>query len=280
VELKHFIKDSNLKVRAMNSEELLSYYDKSQCWPQAISKTQGYDTNAAYRDSLAVRDLRIARGEIPSGYKIGFTNRSIWTRYNVFAPIWGTVWSSTQIVCTGFQNLSLVGICQPRIEPEIVFGFKKTPVMDASIEDIYKSLEWVAPGFEIVQSHMPDWKFEAADSIADGGLHGRLIVGEKYALSSISNSANELHELFAKATAVLFRDGDQVEVGVGANVLDSPLRALEHFLKELRSCPGSTDVQPGDVVTTGTWTDAYPVQPRESWSVSFTLPRASLTVNF
>jgi 2-oxo-3-hexenedioate decarboxylase len=176
--------------------------------------------------------------------------------------------------------LSLNGICQPRIEPEIVFGFKETPKSDATIEDIYKSLEWIASGFEIVQSHMPDWKFEAADTIADGGLHGRLIVGEKSAISSISNSAYELHELLAKATAILSRDDHQVEVGVGTNVLDSPLHALEHLLKELRSCPGSTDVQPGDVVTTGTWTDAYPVKSGESWRVSFSLPKTSLTVHF
>ena len=264
----------------MNSQQLLSYHDKGQCWPQAISSSHGYDTNAAYRDALTVRDLRIARGEIPRGYKIGFTNRTIWTRYNVFGPVWGTVWNTTLTFCSGSQNLSLNGICQPRIEPEIVFGFKETPKSDATIEDIYKSLEWIAPGFEIVQSHMPDWKFEATDTIADGGLHGRLIVGEKSSVSSISKSANELHELLAKATATLSRDDHQVEVGVGTNVLDSPLHALEHLLKELRSCPGSTDVQPGDVVTTGTWTDAYPVKSGESWSASFSLPQALLTVHF
>ena len=264
----------------MNSQELLSYYDNARCWPKSICATSGYDSNAAYRDALAVRDLRIARGEIPRGYKIGFTNRTIWTRYNVSAPIWGTVWNTTLTFCSRSQNLSLNGICQPRIEPEIVFGFKETPKSDTTLEDIYKSLGWIAPGFEIVQSHMPDWKFEATDTIADGGLHGRLIVGEKSSVSSISKSANELHKLLSKATATLFRDGDQVEVGVGTNVLDSPLHALEHFLKELRSCPGSTDIQPGDVVTTGTWTDAYAVQSGETWSVSFSLPQASLTVHF
>ena len=263
----------------MNSQELLAHCDNARCWPQSISETPGYDTYAAYKDALAVRDLRIARGEIPRGYKIGFTNRIIWTRYNVFGPIWGTVWNTTLTFCSGHHNLSLNAICQPRIEPEIIFGFKETPKSDATLEDIYKSLGWIAPGFEIVQSHMPDWKFEAADTIADGGLHGRLIVGEKSSVSSISKSANELHELLSKATAILFRDGDQVEVGVGTNVLDSPLHALEHFLKELRSCPGSTDIQPGDVVTTGTWTDAYSVLPGETWSVSFSLPKASLTLN-
>ena len=146
--------------------------------------------------------------------------------------------------------------------------------------NIYKSLGWIAPGFEIVQSHMPDWKFEATDTIADGGLHWRLIVGEKSSVSSISKSANELHELLAEATATLYCDKHQIEVGVGTNVLDSPLNALAHFLKELRSCPGSTDIKPGDVVTTGTWTDAYAVKSGETWSISFSLPQASLTVHF
>jgi 2-oxo-3-hexenedioate decarboxylase len=264
----------------MNSQELLAHYDNAQCWPKSICVTPGYDTNAAYRDALAVRDLRIARGEIPRGYKIGFTNRTIWTRYNVFGPIWGTVWNTTLTFCSGSQNLSLNAICQPRIEPEIVFGFKETPKSDATLEDIYKSLGWIAPGFEIVQSHMPDWKFEATDTIADGGLHGRLIVGEKSSVSSISKSANELHELLAEATVTLYCDKHQIEVGVGTNVLDSPLNALAHFLKEQRSCPGATDIRPGDVVTTGTWTDAYSVKSGESWSVSFTLPQASLTVHF
>ena len=36
-----------------------------------------------------IRRLRIARGERPLGYKIGFTNRGIWDRYGVHAPIWG-----------------------------------------------------------------------------------------------------------------------------------------------------------------------------------------------
>ena len=264
----------------MNSQQLLAHYDNGQYWSQPISATQGYDTNAAYRDALAVRDLRIARGEIPRGYKIGFTNRTIWARYNVFGPIWGTVWNTTLSNCSGFQDLSLKGICQPRIEPEIVFGFKSTPKVDATTQDIFDSLKWIAPGFEIVQSHMPDWKFEAADSIADGGLHGRLLVGEKSPVSSISKSAHELHEFLAKATCTLFCDGDRVEVGAGANVLDSPLRALEHFIKELRSCPGATDITPKDVVTTGTWTDAYSIKSGQTWSVSFSLPRTSLTVHF
>ncbi|NBO20261.1 MAG: hydratase, partial [Proteobacteria bacterium] len=42
-----------------------------------------------------MRALRLARGERGRGFKLGFTNRSIWPIYGVYAPIWGTVYDST-----------------------------------------------------------------------------------------------------------------------------------------------------------------------------------------
>ena len=44
-----------------------------------------------------ITELRRQRGETPRGYKIGFTNRTIWPRYGVFAPIWARVGPSTPV---------------------------------------------------------------------------------------------------------------------------------------------------------------------------------------
>ena len=49
----------------------------------------------AYRVTAAVRAAREARGERPIGRKIGFTNRTIWAEYGVYAPIWGYVYDRT-----------------------------------------------------------------------------------------------------------------------------------------------------------------------------------------
>ena len=68
-----------------------------------------FDVVAAYRSALLLRQLRIARGDVPAGFKIGFTNRTIWPRYNVFAPIWGQVWSSRLTQREGSGSLSLAG---------------------------------------------------------------------------------------------------------------------------------------------------------------------------
>lgn len=233
-----------------------------------------------YHDALAVRQLRMARGEAPRGFKIGFTNRNIWLRYGVFGPIWGTVYASTISYCEGQGCVSLKGTCQPRLEPEAVFGMKATPPANASLNDLFDALEWVAPGFEVVQSHLPDWKFQAADTVADGGLHACLLVGRKVPTGDIASSAMQLNAVFAAAKVNLIRGAQILESGCGANVLDGPLMALQHFLKELRACPGAPDLLPGDVITTGTWTDAWPVYPGEQWTAEFGAPLSRLQIVF
>ncbi|WP_088283621.1 2-keto-4-pentenoate hydratase [Ideonella sp. A 288] len=266
----------------MTPHDLLSHIDNGRPWAPAGPSTSFTDPAAAYQAALAVRTLRLARGEVPRGFKIGFTNRTIWARYQVFAPIWGTVWDTTLAFANdqGEGTLSLDATCQPRLEPEVVFGLKATPRAEATLDDLFDALDWVAPGFEVVQSHRPGWTFSAADTMADSGLHARLLVGRRVPVSQVARDAAQLHAVLAGARVGLYRGDTLVEEGVGANVLDSPLHALAHFLKELRACPGAPDLQPGDVVTTGTWTDAWPVQAGERWTSTRGAPLSDLSVTF
>lgn len=264
----------------MNPHALLGHYDDGRLWPVAPSQDASFGMEQAYRDALAVRELRMARGEAPCGFKIGFTNRNIWQRYGVFGPIWGTVYASTIRFCEDQGSVSLKGTCQPRLEPEAVFGMKATPPKNASLADLFDALDWVAPGFEVVQSHLQDWKFQAADTVADGGLHARLLVGRKVPIGEIASSATQLNAVLATAKVNLTQGEKILESGCGANVLDGPLMALQHFLKELRACPGAPDLLPGDVITTGTWTDAWPVLPGEQWTADFGAPLSRLQVVF
>jgi 2-oxo-3-hexenedioate decarboxylase len=260
----------------MTPELLLQHLDAATPWPAGC----GLSLADAYERALSVRQLRLRRGEQPRGYKVGFTNRTIWQRYGVYAPIWGTVWNTTLAFCEGEGEIALAGTCQPRIEPECVFGLRATPPARATLDDLLACVEWIAPGFEIVQSHMPDWKFVAADTVADGGLHARLLVGRKIDVATLSGDAQTFDGQLAAARVTLFNGDRRMDQGSGANVLDGPLHALAHFLHALRDCPGATDLQPGDVVTTGTWTDAFAVLPGESWRAGFEGALSPLTVRF
>lgn len=262
----------------MTPELLLRHIDEATLWPEGC----GLPVGEAYERALSVRQLRIRRGEQPRGYKVGFTNRTIWPRYGVYAPVWGTVWNTTLVFAEGEGEgrLPLAGTSQPRIEPECVFGLKATPPARPSLDALLACVDWIAPGFEIVQSHMKDWKFTAADTIADSGLHAWLLVGQRIPVATLPRDAAGFDAQLAAAAITLFRGDERVDAGTGANVLDGPLHALSHFVSALRDCPGAPDLQPGDVVTTGTWTDAWPVQRGERWKADFGAPLAPLTVRF
>lgn len=118
---------------SMSPQELLAHYDAARLGGCASGAEPGFDLAAAYQSAVAVRQLRQIHGEVPRGYKTGFTNREIWPRYQVFAPIWGTVWDSTLQFGDGEGSADLNSACQPRLEPEAVFGLRATPLANAPL---------------------------------------------------------------------------------------------------------------------------------------------------
>jgi 2-keto-4-pentenoate hydratase len=224
--------------------------------------------------------LREQRGERAVGYKIGFTNRTIWERYGVFAPIWGPVWNTTLTHCEGSGTVELAGTSLPRLEPEIVFGIRATPPANPSLGALFECVEWLAPGFEVVQSHCENWKFTAAETVIDGALHGRLLVGRQTRVRQVAASGSALDTALAAARVRLSRGETLIDEGTGANVLDGPLHALLHFVRGMQDCPGAAGLKAGDVVTTGTWTDAWPLEPGQTWRATFDAPFDSLEIRF
>jgi 2-oxo-3-hexenedioate decarboxylase len=99
-------------------------------------------------------------------------------------------------------------------------------------------------------------------------------------VAKLGRDADQLHKTLANARVQLHKDGHLVEVGSGSNVLDGPLHALMHFLIELRACPRAPDLAAGDVVTTGTWTDAWPVLAQEKWNARFDAALPELEISF
>lgn len=262
----------------MTPGELLAHTDGGTLWPAHPGWPR--DLAGAYQDALAVRALREARGERPRGFKIGFTNRTIWARYQVFAPIWGTVWDCTLRHCPeGHATVELARLSQPRLEPELVFGLRATPPREPTLEQLFEALDWLATGFEIVQTHCADWRFSAAETVADGALHARLVVGAPQPVRTWADSGAALDARLAACHVQLSCDGAVVDRGQGANVLDGPLHALHHFVLELQRCPGAPALQPGDVVTTGTWTDAFALVPGQTWRADFDAPLAPFTLH-
>jgi 2-oxo-3-hexenedioate decarboxylase len=260
------------------ASQFLAARDAAVRLPLPTALHPGFGMADAYAVADAARRLRIARGERPRGYKIGFTNRSIWPKYNVHAPVWAPVWDGTLTMLGGTHaSLSLAGLVQPRLEPEIVFGFARSPRAGMSEQELTACLEWVAHGFEIVQTHFDDWRFQAPDTVADFGLHGCLLVGPRVPVGTFADLSAELAAVHLR----LFRGEATVDEGNGSVVLDGPLTALRLWVDAMALQPQQWPIEAGDVVTTGTLTDAWPLVAGQRWHTRLSdarLPGLSLGV--
>ena len=191
------------------------------------------------------------------GRKIGLTNTSVWDKLGLNAPVWGYMYSDTvHYAQDNEMRLPLAGMVAPKLEPELVFRWRGG---EANLLD---NIEWLALGYEIVDCHYPDWNFKPADAVADFGLHAALIVGQPFVVTQERKEG--LEEALKKVRVTLYKNDQEVAQGSGADVMGSPLNALEGLIGSLEE--RSDSLKPGDIVTTGTFTTPMPVQVGESYT--------------
>ncbi|HKO72125.1 MAG TPA: hydratase [Bradyrhizobium sp.] len=227
------------------------------------SRPGGLAVDQAYRVTPLVKRMYEASGSNAVGRKIGFTNRTIWAQYGVYAPIWGYLFERTVYDLAAIATLPLYGFAEPRIEPEIVFGLSAAPSAEMDESALSSCIQWVALGFEIVQSIFPGWKFSAADTIAANGLHGALLIGPRHPFAP---KAAEWQRTLSVFEIDLSCDGRLVDHGQAGNVLDGPLSALGHLVQLLADDPLNPQLAAGEIVSTGTLTKAMPIIPGQTWS--------------
>jgi len=258
------------------SRELLEARAGRSMLPLLSARYPDLDEADAYRISRLNHVALCASGERAVGRKIGFTNRGIWDEYRVYQPIWAYMYASTVRALENQEGtVARAAFCQPRIEPEIMVRFARAPEA-ADPEAIAAALDWVAHGFEIVDSHSADWKFRVADTVADFGLHGALFIGAPRRAADIPNIVATLSALRLE----LHRDGAAVDRGSGSNVLDGPLQAIAHLMRVLAAQDRFPEIAAGEIITTGTLTAAWPVEPGQRWSTQLSgvdLPGATLS---
>jgi 2-keto-4-pentenoate hydratase len=254
------------------AERVLDARAGVRCTERPTVEDAGFSIADAYAVAERHRQQRLARGERIAGYKIGFTNRGIWQRYGVHTPIWAPVWDTTSTrLDSSTHTVSLAALCQPRLEPEIVFGFARTPHAGMSLAELATCIDWVAHGFELVHTHYEGWRFAAADTVADFSLHGHLVVGPP-------TRAVQFADLAAETAAIelsLHEGLRHIETGNASVVLDGPLNALRLCVDAMAEHTPQWIVEPGHMVTTGTITDAWPVVPGQHWHTALSDPRLS-----
>jgi 2-oxo-3-hexenedioate decarboxylase len=248
------------------AEELIALLGTAEQVEPFSRRYPGFDLAEAYEVVAQLRHLRSARGEHPVGRKIGFTNRAVWRDYEVSAPIWGFVFNRTVSKASAGEAYELVAMPEPRIEPEIALHLASAPASGMNIDDLVACIDWVAPAFEVVYSIFPNWQFTGADAAAAYGVHGALVLGEE--LSLIGSGSKHAAELATFSVEMENNRGVRRE-GHAQNVLGGPLEALKFLVEEIARYPICEPLRAGEIVTTGTLTEAMPAVPGDEWTARF-----------
>jgi 2-oxo-3-hexenedioate decarboxylase len=244
------------------ADEALALLGKGRQVEPFSNRYLGFDLADAYAVAERVRGMRVQRGERAVGRKIGFTNRAVWVGFGISAPIWNYMFDTTVRDLASSGTFNLAGTCAARIEPEIVLHLASAPRGGMTEAELAGCIDWVAHGFEIVDSIFPNWSFKAADAVAAYGVHAALLVGPQ---RSIATDRAQWVGTLATFNVTLTSSDGVTKSGSGANVLGSPLTALKFLVDELarRSSP---PLAAGEIITTGTLTEAMPVRAGQAWS--------------
>ena len=261
------------------AQEMRTAQDLVQQIEPFTNRVQGFDLSAAYQVAFRIHHARILEGANPVGRKIGFTNPELWSIYGVREPIWSYVYDTTVTQIEGLHiKCPIKGFSEPKIEPEIVFHLCSDLSNNADPEEVVNAIDWVAHGFEMVQSHFPGWRFEAPDTVADRALHGTLLLGQSMPLKELGSDPVDVLE---SILVDLICDNKLVETGMGSNVLGNPITAVAHLVSMLGKQSDHSPLKAGEIVSTGTITKAQSVHVGETWRSEIRGPEiAGLTVEF
>lgn len=244
--------------------QIMTAQDEARPIAPLTSQWNDFDIDAAFEVAHVIHQARVDAGAAPVGRKIGFTNPAAWPVFGAHEPMWAYVYDTTLVHLAAGRGQCHIGrLVEPKIEPEIVVHFRSAPPVTDDLAAILACVDWIAHGFEIVQSHYPGWKLKAADAIADSGLHGVLLLGEP---QPIERFGADLITVLERLEVTLSCNGDVREVGKAANVLGSPLNAIAGLLA-LTARQGVM-LQADELVTTGSLTAALTIHAGEMWSTT------------
>lgn len=251
----------------MSSKNLSNYLincleDASQA--QLPSSTiPNFSLSDAYRIALEIKEIREGKKEKALGIKVGFTNKSIWEKYSVNAPIFGFMYSTT--VLSKERLFSPEKFLEPKFEPEVFFKLRKKPHSDMSDMDLISCCESFGIGVELVQSIYEGWMFKLPDTVAGFGLHGQYKILEEAQIPSDEKNRVAIIDGLKNFNLTLRKNNNILEQGKSSNILGkSPLSALRSYIE---FCEKNSDwLVLNGPITTGTITDAYDINKDDVFS--------------
>ena len=178
-----------------------------------------HDVASAYEIQRRIVARKVASGRIRVGRKVGLTNPKVQAAVGVDEPDYGVIFAD--MVFESGVVLDPAKYLRPKIESEVCIALNRE-LTSWDFGYIEQSIEWIAPSFELVDGHLPDYRGTIVDTIADNAYCAGIIIGEKQEYGAVDLAHVELS---------LKRDGVEITNGIGSNVMGNPINAVAWLAK-------------------------------------------------
>ena len=224
------------------------------------------DLHTAYSIQRASVALRLARGEVSVGMKMGLTSTAKMQQMGVHDPIYGHLTDAMQL--RPDAEFSVSGLVHPRVEPEVALRLKTALSGTPTADEALAAVGSVHPAIEVIDSRYTDFKFTLIDVIADNTSACRFVLG-----AGRDPTGLDLGDLAMSLDV----GGREQRAGSSAAFLDHPAASLARLATMLSS--RGEGLEAGAIVLAGAATaavhaqagDRVVVQVESLGSVAFTM---------
>lgn len=184
----------------------------------------------------AARDrLRAERGEVRTGYKLGWTSEAMRRSLGVSEPNFGSLWAYMHVE-DGLLDLGR--LIHPKAEPEFAFRAETTlAASDVTAEDVLAAGQW-AVALEVVDPRWEAYDFDWLDNTADGSSSAAYAVGAFRPL-----------QVPPERLRLTMHAGEVERQGMGQAAMGSPAEAVAYLVRQLHD--RGAGLEPGMIVLTG-----------------------------
>jgi 2-oxo-hept-3-ene-1,7-dioate hydratase len=208
----------------------------------------GMDMSDAYAVQSAWVQRKLGDGRRIIGRKIGLTSKAMQSALNIDIPDSGVLFDDML-----FENGGTVPkgrFIQPRIEAELAFVMK-APLAGPGVtpQDVIRATDYVQPALEILDTRIlrvdPETRKTRTvfDTIADNAANAGIVLGgERRRPDDID---------LRWAGAIVYRDGEVEETGLGAGVLDDPALSMAWLANRLATY--GDRIEAGEIVLSGSF---------------------------
>jgi 2-oxo-hept-3-ene-1,7-dioate hydratase len=191
---------------------------------------------------------KLASGRKVIGWKIGLTSKAMQYALNINIPDSGVLFDD--MLFEDNATIPKERFIQPRVEAEIAFVMK-APLQGPGITvfDVLNATDYVTPALEILDTRIlrvdPETKKarNIFDTIADNAANAGIVTGGR----AVRPDQIDMRWM----GAIVSRNGEVEETGLGAGVLNQPARGVAWLANRLAQYGDS--IKPGQIVLAGSF---------------------------